>query len=327
MTAGRHLDVGGIRTFVLEAGEGPTMVLLHGSGPAIDAHVTWHRVMPVLARRFHVIAPDQLGFGKTDLAADGRYRDRLERTPHVIATLDALKVRNAVLVGHSEGGFVALRIAIERPDLVDRLVVVTSGGAAPALGDDADAAWMTASLEAYDYDAQTRDEESFIASRFRDRPRDDRLEAVVRAGYRLAEGTGKLDQFRKRPVTGASLAAYARLQEEHLFPYLGDIAGPCLLVWAAGDRTVPVERGLKLMRMLPRADLHVFRHAGHMVMHDRADDFARLVTSWCLDTSPSDYDGSLGSAGRGTKASFTNDSTSSLHPLQATRMEKSTDNG
>ena len=239
--------------------------------------------MPLLARSFRVLAPDLLGFGKTAMAADGRYRDRLERTPHVIATLDRLAVGNAVLVvGHSEGGFIALRIAIERPDLVSRLVIVTSGGSAPSLGDDT--SWMKASLEAYDHEVQTRDVESFIASWFRLRVPDERLETILRANWHHAWQTGKLDQFRARPVTDESLARYTKLQEDHLFPHFDAVTQPCLLVWAGGDPTVPVERALRLMEMLPRADLHVFKDAGHMVMHDRPADFVRLVTGWCLET-------------------------------------------
>ena len=282
MTGDRHLDVDGIGTFVTETGEGHPMVLLHGSSPALDAHVTWYPVMPLLARSFRVLAPDLLGFGKTAMAADGRYRDRLERTPHVIATLDRLAVGNAVLVGHSEGGFIALRIAIERPDLVSRLVIVTSGGSAPSLGDDT--SWMKASLEAYDHKVQTRDVESFIASWFRLRVPDERLETILRANWHHAWQTGKLDQFRARPVTDESLARYTKLQEDHLFPHFDAVTQPCLLVWAGGDPTVPVERALRLMEMLPRADLHVFKDAGHMVMHDRPADFVRLVTGWCLET-------------------------------------------
>ena len=277
---GRHLDAGGVRTFVMERGEGEPMVLLHGSGPALDAHVTWCKVMPFLARRFRVVAPDLLGFGRTAMAADGRYRDRLERTAHAIALLDALGVSDATLVGHSEGGFVAARIAVERPDLARRLAIATSGGTAPALGGDADDAWREASAEAYDYAAATRDEESFLAASGMARGGDAAIEAMLRANYRLAEETGTLAQFRDLPAAERRLRDYTRLQEEHLFPHLDRIAAPVLLVWAADDATVPLARGEALMRMLPRADLHVFQRSGHMVMHDRAEDFARLVADW-----------------------------------------------
>ncbi|MBN35989.1 MAG: hypothetical protein CMM46_14680 [Rhodospirillaceae bacterium] len=283
--AGRYLDVGDIRTFVIEEGDGPPLVLLHGSSAALDAHLTWYRTMPAFARHFRTIAPDLLGFGRTAMMPDGLYRNRLERTLHVIDLLDALGVKGATLVGHSEGGFVAAKIAIERPDLVGRMVIVTSGGTAPAMDDGQDAAWHKASAAAYDYKAQTRDEKTFIASRREMSDLDSTLEAILRANFRLAEETGTIEQFRNLPISEQSMRDYTKLQEEHLFPYLDRIEAPALLIWAADDGTVPVARGEALMRMLPRADLHVFQHARHMVMHDRAHDFARLIIDWCADNT------------------------------------------
>jgi len=281
---GRFVDADGIRTFVMEEGEGEPLVLLHGSSAALDAHVTWYRTMPIFARQFRVIAPDLLGFGRTAMMPDKRYRNRLERTPHAISLLDTLGVKGATVVGHSEGGFMAVKMALDRPDLVKRMVIITSGGTAPALDDGHDAAWHRASAAAYDHKAQTVDEETFIASRKEMCDVDATLEAILRANYRLACETGTVEQFRNLPITEQSMRDYTKLQEEHLFPYLDRLDVPALLIWAADDGTVPVARGEALLRLLPRADLHVFQRSRHMVMHDRADDFARLIIDWCAAT-------------------------------------------
>ena len=281
---GRFIDASGIRTFIIDEGGGEPLVLIHGSGAAIDGHLTWYRTIEALSPAFRVIAFDQIGFGRTDMPADRRYRNRLERTPHAIALLDALGIEGACLVGHSEGGFIATRIAIERPDLVSRLVIVTSGATSPALGGGKDGGWSRASVEAYDYAAQTVDEETFVRASRRSRATEDaRFDSILRANYRLAVETGNIDLFLDLPASETDPAEYVKLQEEWLFPHLDALHLPTLLVWAAEDETVPVERGLALMALLPCADFHLFGSARHMVMHDRAEDFARLLSSWCHD--------------------------------------------
>src|SRR5689334_24223369 len=97
----RFLDVDGRRTHYLDIGQGPAVVLLHGASLAIDAATTWASLMTALARDFRVIAFDQIGFGQSDMPADGRMGNRLERVPHACRFLDFLGVKNAALVGHS----------------------------------------------------------------------------------------------------------------------------------------------------------------------------------------------------------------------------------
>lgn len=72
-----------------------------------------------------------------------------------------------------------------------------------------------------------------------------------------------------------------KVQTIYVLPYLKDLEIPIMLVWATGDRGVVVERGLKLLDHIPGAEMHIFSDAGHNVMHGRADDFNRLLSTWC----------------------------------------------
>ena len=273
---GRFIEAAGRRTFVIEAGDGPPLVLLHGASAGLDAWLTWYPTIERLSDRFRCVTFDQPGFGRT--AMPDCYWNRLARTPHAIAVLDALGVRGATLVGHSEGGFMAARIAIERPDLAGRLVIVTSGGTSPALGGAADTAWIAASNSAYDHARQTRDEEAFVeAWRGLCRAWDSRLEALLRANYRQAAASGNLELLCQLPEGEKDPYAYVALQETWLFPHFPSLRLPIDLIWAAGDATVPVARGLALRERLPGARLHLLAEAGHMVMHDRAEAFAALL--------------------------------------------------
>ncbi len=279
---GSFVDVGGLRTFYLEKGEGPVIVLMHGSSVAIDSRVTWFRNIDALAQRFRVIAFDQPGFGHTDMPHEGRYLNRQERTRHALDFLDALGLDSVTLVGHSEGGYMGTRIAIEQPDRVARLIVVTSGGTAPLLGGDRDLPWMAAAKEAYGFASRMANEETFLeTARNSTFTHDVEFMKIMKENYSQAKKSGNFDMFKQISEQRTKPGSYTHLQEEHIHPHLPSLAVPTLLVWANNDGTVPVERGLRLMELFADCEMHVFDKARHMVMVDRAQKFNRLLFTWC----------------------------------------------
>lgn len=275
------INIGGWRTFVTEAGHGPPVLLLHGSSIAVDARLTWFRTFPALAACHRVIAYDQPGFGRSQIPADRRYRDRLERSMHAQALLEHFDLHDVTLIGHSEGGFIATRLALDNPERVKKLVIVTSGGTSPRLGAALDREWQEASAAVYDYRGRGVDEETFVASeghlRFR---KDAPFEALLRENFRAAVSSGNRDCFLNLSTSRSSYEDYAALQEKHILPFLARLHIPTLLIWAGSDATVPVARGLALARLIAGSELHVFPHAGHWVMHEAADGFNRLLTQW-----------------------------------------------
>jgi pimeloyl-ACP methyl ester carboxylesterase len=119
---GSYVDLPGVRTWYDEQGSGEPLVLLHGG--LSDARFFRENVGP-LAERFHVFATDQRGHGHTaDVEGPITFDLMAQDT---IAFLEGVVGRRAHLVGHSNGAFVALLIALRRPELVDRLVLVSGG--------------------------------------------------------------------------------------------------------------------------------------------------------------------------------------------------------
>ena len=279
---GRFIDIEGKNTWYLDEGTGPTIVLLHGAALAVDAYITWFRTIEALRDRFRLVAPDQVGFGRTDMPPNGVYWNRHRRVDHVLAFLDRLGVRNACLVGHSEGAYMATRLAVIAPHLASKLVIVTSGATAPYLGGDADDEWKAAASAAYNDPSRFDSEDDFVRTSARlGRAEDSRYEAILRENYRRAVEVGQERMFREMPAEDSNYDAYVKLQEEHVFPHLDALSIPTLLVWAEDDATVPVARGLKLLERIPGAEFHLFRNAAHNVMHDQAEGFNRLLRSWC----------------------------------------------
>src|SRR5262249_17733542 len=123
----KTIGAGGILTSYLDAGSGPPVVLLHGSGPGVSAQANWQRNIGPLSKRFRVLAPDLVGFGATERPDDIVYSLRTW-VDHVWSFLDALGIGRASIIGNSLGGRIALSMAAERPDRVAKMVLMGSPG-------------------------------------------------------------------------------------------------------------------------------------------------------------------------------------------------------
>ncbi|WP_029015044.1 alpha/beta fold hydrolase [Niveispirillum irakense] len=123
------IDADGIRTHYLESGSGPVLVLVHGGGAGADSWGNWKDCIPHFAKRFRVIAPDMIGFGKTDKPSPEAYEyDQPGRGRHLLAFLKAMGIEKAALVGNSMGGATAISVTLADPDRVSKLVLMGSAG-------------------------------------------------------------------------------------------------------------------------------------------------------------------------------------------------------
>src|SRR4051812_4375455 len=118
----QYVQTGSVNTWYDERGDGAPLVLLHGG--LVDARWFAPNLEP-LAERFHVYLPERRGHGHTaDVQGPITYQLMADDT---IAFLDQVVGGPADLVGHSDGAFIALLVAIQRPDLIDRLVMISGG--------------------------------------------------------------------------------------------------------------------------------------------------------------------------------------------------------
>jgi len=121
------ITVAGKTMFVAEAGDGPPVVLLHGGGPGASGVSNYSRNIDALAKQFRVIVPDMPGYGRSTKGVDqsdpfGYLADMIR------GLLDELGVGTADLIGNSYGGAAALRLALETPHRVGKLVLMGPGG-------------------------------------------------------------------------------------------------------------------------------------------------------------------------------------------------------
>src|SRR3954468_6385082 len=119
----RLVDVQGVSTYVVDAGEGPPVLLVHGYGDTADG---WRRVVPGLLERHRVIAVDVPPFGRSGAPGAPRLIDFYK--PFFPELLERLEIERATVIGHSLGGAISLHLTLERPELVERLGLVAPAG-------------------------------------------------------------------------------------------------------------------------------------------------------------------------------------------------------
>jgi haloacetate dehalogenase len=113
------VNANGIRQHIVEAGEGPPVILLHGLP---ETGYAWRFQIPILAERYRVIVPDLRGYGETEKPSTGY--DKRNMALDIRELMRELDVPKIALVGHDRGARVATRFAKDFPDLLDRLVVM-----------------------------------------------------------------------------------------------------------------------------------------------------------------------------------------------------------
>jgi pimeloyl-ACP methyl ester carboxylesterase len=264
---GRTVTALGIESHVHDAGEGPPLLLLHGSGPGVSAWSNWRPVYPELSRQFRVIAPDQVGFNRTQPPGPVRYGRELW-TEHALALVDELGLERFSVVGNSMGGAIALSLAVARPEAVERIVVMgTMGvdmelpeGLAEVWGYDPSPEAMRSIIELFAYD-QAIVTDDLVAMRYQAS-----TDPVVRDAF-----AAMFPPPRQRGVDDLALS-----REE-----LTSIEQPVLLAHGYHDRIVPFRSSsLPLMELLPNVELHAFGASGHWVMIEQTAAFNSAVLAF-----------------------------------------------
>ncbi|RUV01904.1 MAG: alpha/beta hydrolase [Mesorhizobium sp.] len=294
----RRISVGGIGSTYYETGVGRPIVLLHGASPGgiSDARLSWIWQLHGLSDRFRVIALDQLQFGGTDDPTPGKYINRVGRVDHVIDFIDSLDLKQITLVGHSEGSFVAARVAIVRPDLVSKVVLLTSSAVSPPIGpepfgDERDDAWLNAATTSYDYTGPMPSEEEYVRRGAIAHGADlyeAELEEYRRIAYRRPATRGKWEVRKRLPPEETDMSQYILLQQKYIYPYIDRLEGKTMLIWSTHDATVAPDRGWKLAKMIKNSEFHLLK-AAHAIQRDQSEAVNWLIGHYSLTGGASAY--------------------------------------
>jgi pimeloyl-ACP methyl ester carboxylesterase len=256
----RTIEVDGQHWHYLEGGQGPALVALHGFGADADH---WLRVAPLLRKRFHIVAPDLIGFGTSspgerlpfDIASQAQRLGRL---------LDAIGIDRCILAGNSMGGWIATRFAADHPERVAALWLLAPLGVKNCQKGEL--------LDAID---QGRESPMTINS-LRDFDRRVYRPMFARAPwlpYPLRIYYGR-DALRRRSAA-VRMFGEVRDSAEPLEDTAARIAAPVLLPWGDLDRAVHVSGAAALASVVPGIEVQRQPGIGHLPMLEAAGVSAR----------------------------------------------------
>ncbi len=282
------VTIHGKRRAFVRTGSGPALLLLHGL--ACD-RTTWDAVIPLLAQKYTVIAPDLLGHGLSDKPrADytlGGYANGMRDL------LTVLGIDKVTVVGHSFGGGVAMQFAYQFPERTQRVMLVASGGLGPEVTPlikliqapgwegamrvltlpgirhlettalRALASYGRGPLRKYTRDL---DEAAAIVDSWRDRRTRFAIRHLVRA---VIDWQGQI-------ITSSDRA------------YLTETM-PTAIVWGREDQVIPVRHSSNAAALAPEATVTVLPDSGHFPHRDHPEEFARLLHDFVSSTEPAVY--------------------------------------
>jgi pimeloyl-ACP methyl ester carboxylesterase len=278
----QHLSIHGHKVAFHTAGEGPVVLLVHGMA---GSSATWRHVLPDLAQRFTVVAPDLLGHGESGKPRRGEYA----LGAHANVLRDLLHVlghERATVVGQSLGGGVAMQFAYQFPERCERLGLVGSGG----LGREVNVILRALTFPGAEYllplvsTAGVRDAGNLMASwlyriGLRAAPA---IEEIWRSFTSLAEADTRTAFFRTlRAVVdlgGQAVTANDRL-------YLASQV-PTLIVWGDRDPFIPVSHGVAAHEVMPGSRLEVFADVGHFPHCEAPERFVEVLVDFITSTEP-----------------------------------------
>ena len=281
----RELVLHGHRVAYRQAGSGPVVVLIHGI--TSDSR-TWRRVMPYLARRFTVIAPDLIGHGGSD-KPKGDYSLGAHAS-YVRDLLVALGHDRASFVGHSLGGGIAMQLSYQFPERCERLVLVDSGGLGRGVSLLLRAATLPGSELVLPLLAASRLLEAGrlaggLLGRLGLRAGTD-IEEIARGHATLADRDTRAAFVQTlRSVVGPSGQRVNAANRLYLAEQL-----PLLLIWGQHDSLIPVAHAHETHEMLPASLLEVFADSGHFPQLDEPERFIDVLGAFIDSTEPSQLD-------------------------------------
>jgi pimeloyl-ACP methyl ester carboxylesterase len=275
----KYLELHGDRVAYRDAGSGETLLLIHGMAGSSE---TWRAVIPQLAKKYRVIAPDMLGHGQSD-------KPRGDYSLGAFAVwlrdlLDELGVTRATIVGQSLGGGVAMQFVYQHPDYCQRLVLISSGGLGPDVG------WTLRLLSApgaelilpviapkpvLNVGNKLR---SWLSAAGIQSPRG----AEIWSAYSSLSDSQTRQAFLRtlRSVVDYRGQAVSALNRLHLTSQL-----PTMAIWGDKDQIIPLDHAYAAQAARPGSRLEVLAGVGHFPHVERPTDVVDLIDDFITTTS------------------------------------------
>ena len=254
-------------------GGGLPLVMLHGGGPGASAWSNFGPALPRFAQDFRTLLVDQPGFGGSDKppVVGNYYRHSAE---YVVKLLDELQIDRVHLLGNSLGGGTAMRLALSHPDRVGRLVLMGPGGLSLNLF-HADPTEGVQRLMDFGANPSRETLRAFISTMVVNQA----LVTDELVEERFADATAPGAQEAMRSM-GMSFWNPETAEDGMLWREAHTLRKHTLLTWGREDRVNPLDGAMVALKLIPKAQLHVFPNCGHWAQIEAADEFAEICTAF-----------------------------------------------
>ena len=251
----------------IAAGSGPAVMLVHGLGATGE---TWYRSIGPLAERYTVVAPDLVGHGRSE------GRRRLTKVEPLVVGVEALRealgIERFAMVGHSLGGLVAARYALDHKDRIAKLTLVDAGGigremswllrlaSVPLVGG---LIFLPATLTVRIY------------GRFVFHPPGEVKVSLLRSLHRSRVNHASAEAVRR--AVERSVHRLGPTEDNYLLPRLKDLDIPVHIFWGQEDRLFPVSQVEGIAAAFPGVNVHIFSDVGHWPYAEASEMFNALL--------------------------------------------------
>lgn len=258
-----HTTIGGLRFHYTREGQGSDLVLIHGLGGSLH---DWDAALPILTPHHRVFCWDVRGFGDSDKPA-GPYSPQLFARD-LAGLLKAVGIDHAHIAGISMGGVIAQRLALDYPDLVRSLTLMSTSS---EVGEQAQKAWLKMADTIEQRGLQSNPD---FASR------------VFAASFVTAH-PGQVQMMAERTAKNAPHAYAAAARAIGTFNWtaeLGQIQVPTLILQGLEDKLTPPGGSVKLSRGIPHSRLLMIPECGHVITVEKLELFTHAILGFIAGT-------------------------------------------
>jgi len=269
----KFVTVDGLKLRYIEQGDGPAVILLHGASLGSSADVFIRNLAPLARAGFRAIAFDQPGFGLSDVPSDLSPAYRRDSIPKF---MDALGLKKAALVGHSQAGNPAVQLALADPSRYSHIVVLGTGSLLPPLDGAGEgnegAAQQRLERRMAQAEPTIEDTRKLLEANLFHHELITPDELALRHARSIG---GNFQAFVAR--NEAAEASPPKQPKTPLWQRLTELKMPLLMIFGREDRAKAAERANLLKEKFPQLNLHIVNGCKHLVPWDAADEFVRLA--------------------------------------------------
>lgn len=255
-----HRVSGGHDIVVAEMGAGPAVVFIHGSGPGASGRSNFRQNAPAFAQGgYRVILPDLIGYGASSKPEGSDYTLQLF-TDTLYEALIAHGIEKATLVGNSLGGGIAIQMALDHPEFIDRLILMAPG-------------CIEEREEYFKMPGIAGMVSSFGGPDFNE---NEQRRLITNLVHDPVHVTDELVQERFAVARTQPKDVIVRMRTPNLRPRLGELKMPILVFWGFAEKFMPLTGINYFLESCDDARVVTFNKVGHWVQVERAEEFNRL---------------------------------------------------